>query len=563
MQKRIFVLLLCMIFILMSGCTKATEDRYEKYYELVPIIEEDVSSEDTSSEDTSSENISSEYVTSEDIPSEDTSSEEVSSKDTSSKDTSSEDVSSEDDENKTKPVKNLNIKDFGAKGDGVTDDTLALKNAVNELVKCGPGSTLNFEEGKTYYAGSLPDEAVLDLKGATGVVINGNGSTILSEGIKRYMNVLNTDGCTIQGLSFDLRIRAHFVGTVIAKDENGTYFDVISDRDIEFDGEYSLENSGFCVIPKAKTTRTYVFINKIATIDKNSRSYRVYIKPGNELSTDTNFKNMELNSEIIVPTPYIGHQGNRSFSIMYNNNLTLKNLNVYNSPYLCFISMHNTGTLTFDKVNVAPPKDEKVIFASWRDTFFCPSNSASIIWKDCVAKGGHDDIMNSFSYQLYVDKVYSNNEISCYWKDGGGAFYEDVKPGAKIVIWDEYTGKLIGRTTVKEVASTTKNRYILADELPELSTGENIKVAFENLCGPDSQVINCDFEGTIRFKGPVKIVNTKLSLYKMWIQYETEAWEGPIPNNVTFENCEFDIYGGKESLLITSRNSFLYEEGIW
>ena len=40
----------------------------------------------------------------------------------------------------------VSVTDFGAVGDGVTDDTLAIKNALNSL---DPGDTLVFPQGKT------------------------------------------------------------------------------------------------------------------------------------------------------------------------------------------------------------------------------------------------------------------------------------------------------------------------------------------------------------------------------------------------------------------------------
>lgn len=41
----------------------------------------------------------------------------------------------------------VSVTDFGAVGDGVTDDTLAIKNALNSL---DPGDTLVFPQGKTF-----------------------------------------------------------------------------------------------------------------------------------------------------------------------------------------------------------------------------------------------------------------------------------------------------------------------------------------------------------------------------------------------------------------------------
>jgi hypothetical protein len=62
----------------------------------------------------------------------------------------------------------VSVKDFGAVGDGVTDDSTAIQNALNAVSSDG---TLEMEAGKTY----LLETA---LSRATGIRINGNGSTI-------------------------------------------------------------------------------------------------------------------------------------------------------------------------------------------------------------------------------------------------------------------------------------------------------------------------------------------------------------------------------------------------
>ena len=73
----------------------------------------------------------------------------------------------------------LNAADFGVKGDGKTDDGIAIGRAIEAAIE--QKATLRFESGKTYYIGSTdrsagPFGSPFAMNGAEGVTVDGGGS---------------------------------------------------------------------------------------------------------------------------------------------------------------------------------------------------------------------------------------------------------------------------------------------------------------------------------------------------------------------------------------------------
>ena len=456
-------------------------------------------------------------------------------------------------EDNGKALLNLNIADFGAKGDGLTNDGAAIANAINVLRDCAAGSKLTFEKGKTYYVGGSTKIA-LNLTSLKDVSIEGDNTTILLDGTDKrgYLLLNECENVTLKGLNFDLKVRAHFVGTLVhtfKEDSTGAYIDVKSDRDIgdfdsfDYTAYYSGVNFGVSVDDEGLTSRVFLMIKSITSIDKGNRIYRIYLDVDNNYLGDcrAHAKSLSVGGSVIMPTPGVGQNGVNSAWVHSSKNCTLKDINIWNSQSFIFSVRYNSGPITFDNVSTVPAPDENVNFNSWRDVYHCKTNSDKIIWKNCKSSGNHDDIINTSANVMYVSKVYSNNEVECIWQETNGS-YGNPAPGSKIIIWDVSTGKLIGRTTLKKVVDAKTNHYILTDGLNGITPGTNINFAFESHCAPNSEIINCDFEGTIRFHGgPLTIKDSVLTMAKLWIESISNL-EGPIPNNTRFERCRFVAY---------------------
>ncbi len=459
----------------------------------------------------------------------------------------------------------LNVSDFGAAGDGVTDDSKALTNAVKALSYSESNTVLNFGTDKSYFVSSRATgkTTAISLLNVENKTINGNNSTIVLDKNMTYMDMRGCENVTVKGLNFDLKERSHFVGKVVEKGSTvqNYYMDVETTRDIGVPDEYTPKGLFFGFATEtdnngdAATSRKYLLISKIKKVPNADNIYRIYLNTSANATpggTYTNWSNLSINDDVILPIPGSAHTDSNMFKIFVNSNLTFEDLNVWNSRDFVWVLRENDGTLLFKNVNVMPPEDESVCFSSWRDAFHCRDNSAAITWENCTLKGNGDDIFNLSASQLYVNEVKAPNEVVCVVVETGATVSPAV--GSQLVIWDVDTGKLVARTTLKEIVNAKTNHYILNDNIAGLTSGENIRLSFESYCDPNSKIINCDLDGTMRFHGgPLTVKNSTIRLWKLWIGYEFDI-EGPLPRDINFDNCAFTPLFGNQTILVNSNN---------
>lgn len=522
-KQKTIAMLLAVSFLFITGCQKPTENVYSEYVENMEIEVDNTSESDSSESDPDNS-----------FPS--YNSDTVTSSETAS-----------DDEKKN--IKILSVKDFGAVGDGKTDDGEAIAAAVKALYSYDEGSQLVFEKNKTYYVSGTTQNA-LNIVSLKGMTIDGNNSTILLDGTDKrtYLNLSECENVTVKSFNFDLKLRSHFVGTVIGtynRDEVGDYIDIKADRDFGSYDKYTYSGFTFGLVadPEGRTSRDFLMLKSFKTIDKNARTYRFYLDFESSMvgGTKVNTEKLKLNDTVILPTPEIAHNVTECVRVHTNSNCTLKDINIWNAPCYMLSVRYNNGPITFENVNTIPAPDEKVNFCSWRDVYHCKTNSDKIIWRNCKSSGNHDDVINISSNIMYVSKVYKNNEVECVWQETNGS-YGDPAPGSKVIVWDTDTGKLIGRTTLHRVVNSNTNHYVFKDNLRGIKEGENINITFESDSAPNSEIINCDFEGTFRFHGgPLTVKDSLITAARLWIESISNL-EGPIPNNILFENCTFEKY---------------------
>ena len=88
----------------------------------------------------------------------------------------------------------VNVKDFGAKGDGITDDTVAIQNAIN-TVSNGDGGTIFFPSGTYLIDGTNNSEhGGINIKANVRLLGNGIENTILKNYKDEWKKVIGSRG---------------------------------------------------------------------------------------------------------------------------------------------------------------------------------------------------------------------------------------------------------------------------------------------------------------------------------------------------------------------------------
>jgi len=456
------------------------------------------------------------------------------------------------------------IEQFGAKGDGIFDNTQAFDDAFRIIKECNCEVELYLQPHATYYFAGISRDAdfsALRFGFINNLKIIGDETIILCDDARPYMNVERCENLEVRGLIFDQKKRSHFVGEFVSVDTKKLTAVFKVDRNVEMPDHYVWGNGEGVVFALHNTgeklSRIYYFLEAYDWFDKANGLLQVTFSKNDVLGTHGNVKNRLFKGQsLILPTPEIGHAGQRMFTIHGNHNLSFIDCKIWNYPYFAVALWYNSGTVLFKNFKVEPPVEEPVDFVGWRDTFHCKTNTAKIIWDGCTVKGCNDDIINLSVNMLYVEKIISPTDVICCWRETHGQYCPDYfdMTGCPVEIYNIETGEMVLKTKIKEVVDYETNHYILEDPIDVTQYGEHVRFSVENHIALGSEIVNCDFKGTLRIKSSHTVKHSKLWLLRMWLEWESTV-EGPIPKNVLFEDVDFYVDSPEEKVyLITAKN---------
>ena len=400
--------------------------------------------------------------------------------------------------------------------------------------------------------------ALFNLQKCKGLTVDGKGSTFILGTDKPYSYLSGTKECVIENCTFRYAQNPAFSATCNSVNAEEGWAEMTADRDIGLATAETYappEGTTYFGVLNRSDSRYHLYIKKYEMINAGKRTFKIYFDMERDYPADW-VKNYLSTYGMICPTPKIGHLTvETAFSAVGNTNLTLSNININSCYKFGMFIGNNEGTLKLDNVNFVPA-DGEINFTGWRDAFHVKDNRCKILWSDCIAKGNYDDAINISSSALKVTEYNAETkEISLVWNERTNGIYYEIKPGDTLNVIDTSTGVDCGTAEVENVIKQSDgvNRVVLKSSLKNISSLDNLIAYFTNRCAPDSVIDNCDFSGTFRFRGPLTVENTKIFNMRTWIDIEGKI-EGPVPQNISFKNCDIQA-GSGSTIIINSYNN--------
>lgn len=448
------------------------------------------------------------------------------------------------DREQSEKAKILYVRDFGAKGDGINNDGSPIRKAITVLRKAESGSRLVFDANTTYYISS--GEYALALQSLKDVTIEGKNTTILAKPIMGLCRIQDCTNVVIQGINFDYKTKPYAVADVIADKGDGVVH-IQTDRSLNFRGTYSQPTADYFGVVDRIEGRYHVGITSIKVVDSAERIYEVRC---NHVFAERDERIRMMTDEgykFIVPMPNVGQAIEQAFTVIGNEDVTMKDCNIWSAAKFMFFLNGNDGVIKFQNVHITPAPGEDAHIVGWRDGFHCKENRAQLIWENCSAKYLYDDIFNISASMLQVQKA-EGNRLHLYWQETGGP-YPHIRAGDTVSFFDTASGEQIGSGTVRQTAVFgAETTVILEEPLPGIEARESCKAVVDTLAAPGSIIRNCNFQGTFRFRAPIYISDSRLHVTRMWLNVEA-PWEGPVTSRVLFSNCVFTFDNPEEKFI--------------
>lgn len=432
----------------------------------------------------------------------------------------------------------LNAADFGVKGDGKTDDGIAIGRAIEAAIE--QKATLRFESGKTYYIGSTdrsagPFGSPFAMNGAEGVTVDGGGSVFrFAPGISYFALTANKD-IRICNMKLDLSVSPYLVGTVKAVNgANVTYTTDIEPHQTYVDSRNSVNFS--IKYNEGTQQRPHQFIN---TVQKTaSKEVKVEYQHENH--------GYSVGDKVFLPNPGVGNALSEIMYISANTGcMVFENIEVWAAPSFIANVRENDAEIYFENVDYIPGEENnrEIKMVSWRDGYHVKDNRRPIHWNECDVDVLFDDVFNVSNTLGFITSVKNGNRftVTQYELYTYGSFHPfSCREGDVIDVFSS-KGVYAGEATIRRVIENPNGTMDLV-----LDYGESLRkmeegwlVGNRDTCAPGSTITNSRFTGTFRFRREIRIENCVFDMLITWIR-EDGSVEGPIPGNIDYVNCTFN-----------------------